>query len=78
MAISTAKRNTICVWDEAWQKYASLKRKYLLQYGRPEISFTEFANACILMSEITVSQLLEVKRKHSLLMLKKRLTEEEK
>jgi len=64
MAVSKDKRQTICIWDGTWQKYCKLKRKHLLEYGKPEISFTEFANACIQTSNITVSQLLDARKQH--------------
>ena len=64
MACEPDKRTTITVTHENWKTYCKLKGKHLLEMGKPEISFTEFANACIELSGITVPRLLELRREH--------------
>ena len=77
MAILTQKRQTLLVWNESWQKYAEMKRKHLLEHGSPEITFTEFANACMFTSRLTLSELLEVRRQHTIAKLEKKLKDED-
>ena len=77
MTISVQKRQTLIVWEEAWQKYVQIKRKHLLEYGSPEITFTEFANVCMVKSHMTLSEFLEVRRQHMRTKLEKKLKDED-
>jgi hypothetical protein len=63
MAINVGLRKTITVDNENLERYYKLKAKGLLQIGKPEISFTEYANACMTITDLRLDQLLELRRR---------------
>jgi len=73
--VEVDRRQTITVWNQCWSKYSKLKQHHLREYGRPELSFTEFANASIISSNLTLSHLLEIRRQLLKVKLQKKIDE---
>jgi len=62
MAIKTQHRQTITVEVENWGKYCFFKGRYLRDLGQPEIRFTEFANACMKLHNLTIEEILQLRK----------------
>lgn len=61
--MSVGRRQTITISEKNWLKYCTLKGKHLLNMGKPELTFTEYANACIEVSNLEFKDLLELRRR---------------
>jgi len=60
---STYHRKTITISDKTWQKYCKLKGEHLRNTGKPEITFTEYVNAYMELFDLTLKNLLELRRR---------------
>ena len=78
MAVYKEKRQSICVWEENWTSYCKMKEHHMREYGHPELSFTEFVNACTVAcsGQLTLSNLLEIRKKHYARKIRERLEHE--
>lgn len=63
MAVTSLKRQTIVVNPENWEKYCVLKAEHLRSFGKPEITFSEFVNANMIFTNLTLKTLLDLRQK---------------
>jgi hypothetical protein len=62
MAVSVDRRKTLIVEEDNWRKYCAIKSQQLMNFGKPEMSFTEFANLCMNKTNLTLADLLNYKK----------------
>lgn len=62
MSLETSHRQSVTIDKANWDKYCEIKTKYMREIGKPELSFTEFMNAAIHFSNVTLKQILELRR----------------
>ena len=63
--MSVGRRQTISIKDISWEKYCELKKEHLRELGKPELSFSEFANASMEVANLTFKQILELRQNRS-------------
>lgn len=62
MAVSVDRRKTLIVEEDNWRKYCGIKSQQLMNFGKPEMSFTQFANLCMSKTNLTLADLLNYRK----------------
>ena len=60
--VAVSERQTVKTDPENWKKYCTLKSRMLLDFGKPELTFTEFANICMALSNPTIEHVLALRK----------------
>ncbi len=60
--VAVSERQTIRADSENWKKYCALKSRMLMDFGKPELTFTEFTNVCMTLSNPTIEHVLALRK----------------